>query len=69
MKSTIDLVTNEILDIPTTNRVEKRGNKWCVVHGHPKKPGSKTDKPEGSIIKCFPTKAEADAMHKGYNGQ
>ena len=64
MKSTIDLVTNEILDIPTTNRVEKRGNKWCVVHGHPKKPGSKTDKPEGSIIKCFPTKAEADAMHK-----
>jgi len=44
--------------------VEKRGDRWCVVHGHPMKPGSKTDKPIGSVIKCFPTKAEADRMHK-----
>ena len=43
--------------------VEKHGNRWCVVHGHPKKPGSKTDKPKGTIIKCFDTKAEAEAMH------
>ena len=33
--------------------IEKRGNRWCVVHGHPKKKGSKTDKPKGSIIKCY----------------
>ena len=48
--------------------VVKKGDKWCVVHGHPKKPGSKTDKPEGSIIKCFPGtpegKKQAEAMHK-----
>lgn len=34
--------------------VVRRGNKWCVVHAHPKKKGSKTDKPKGSIIKCYP---------------
>ena len=44
--------------------VVKRGSQWCVVHGHPKKAGSKTDKPKGAIIKCFPTKSEADRMHK-----
>lgn len=44
--------------------VEKRGDKWCVIHGSPITPGSKTDKPIGSIIKCFPTKAQADRMHK-----
>lgn len=44
--------------------VVKRDDKWCVVHGHPQKPGSKTDKPEGSVIKCFPTKEQAEAMHK-----
>ncbi len=43
--------------------IVKRGNQWCVVHGHPKKEGSKTDKPEGSVIKCFNTKHEAVAMH------
>lgn len=37
---------------------------WCVVHGHPKKAGSKTDKPEGSIIKCFRYKEQAEAMHR-----
>lgn len=34
-------------------RVEKRGNKWCVVHGHPKKKGSKRDKPPGTAIHCY----------------
>ncbi len=43
--------------------VEKRGNKWCVVHGHPKKPGSKTDKPKGSVIACHDTEKEAEAQH------
>jgi cation transport regulator ChaB len=48
--------------------VVNRNGKWCVIHGHPQKPGSKTDKPEGSIIKCFPGtpegKSQAEAMHK-----
>jgi hypothetical protein len=44
--------------------VVKKGNKWCVVHGHPKKRGSKRDKPKGTIIKCFKTKKEAERMHK-----
>lgn len=44
--------------------VEKIGNSYCVVHGHAQKPGSKTDKPKGTVIKCFNTKAEAEAMHK-----
>lgn len=33
--------------------IEKRGNAWCVVHGHAQKSGSKTDKPKGSVIKCY----------------
>jgi len=44
--------------------IEKRGKKWCVVHGHAQKQGSKTDKPKGSVIKCFDTRAEALAMHR-----
>jgi len=32
--------------------VRKRGDKWCVTHS------------DGRIIKCFPDKAQADAMHK-----
>lgn len=43
--------------------VVKRGDKYCVIHSHPEKPGSKTDKPAGSIIKCFDTKEEAERMH------
>jgi len=46
-----------------TETVVKRGNQWCVVHGHPKKKGSKTDKPKGSIIKCHPTAKKAYAQH------
>jgi len=37
---------------------------WCIIHAHPRKKGSKTDKPPGSIIKCFATKKEADKMHQ-----
>jgi hypothetical protein len=47
-----------------TEHVVKRGNKYCVVHGHPMKKGSKTDKPKGSIIHCFPTRKQAEAQHK-----
>lgn len=36
--------------------VEKRGNQYCTIHCH----GS--DK--GKVIKCFPTKEEADAQHR-----
>lgn len=55
--------------------VKKIGNAYCVVHGHPKKKGSKTDKPIGTVIKCFNfnpkvkgsearAKAKAMAMHR-----
>ena len=54
----------DLSEVEKILRVVKRGDRWCVIHGHPKVPGSKTDKPEGSVIKCFPTKAEADRMHK-----
>lgn len=54
--------------------VVKKGNKWCVVHGHPQKKGSKIDKPKGSVIKCYSfnpkvkgseaqAKAKANKMH------
>lgn len=36
----------------------------CVYHGHAKKPGSKTDKPKGSVIKCHGSHAEAVAQHR-----
>jgi len=32
--------------------IKKKGDKWCVTHSN------------GTIIKCFPTKEEADKMHK-----
>ena len=44
--------------------IEKIGNKYCVLHGHPRKEGSKTDMPMGTIIKCFDTYEEALAMHR-----
>jgi hypothetical protein len=55
--------------------IEKRGNRWCVVHGHPQKAGSERDKPKGAVIKCFPftpgdkeseasARLKANAMHK-----
>ena len=34
--------------------IAKRGNQWCVLHGHTQKKNSKTDKPAGSVIKCYP---------------
>jgi HK97 family phage portal protein len=45
-------------------RVIKQGNKWCVVHAHPKVTGSTTDRAPGTVIKCFPTKQQAEAMHR-----
>jgi len=37
-------------------KVEKRGDKWCVVHCHG---------PEaGQVIKCFDTKEDAEKMHR-----
>lgn len=47
--------------------VIKKGNRWCVVHGHPRKTGSKTDKPKGSVIKCYrfePGNAESEKLAK-----
>jgi hypothetical protein len=41
----------------------KRGNRWCVAHGHDQKKDSETDRPKGAIIKCFNTKEEAIKMH------
>jgi len=38
-----------------TKSVEKRGDQWCVIHCHGEE--------SGEIIKCFPTKPQADAMH------
>jgi len=38
------------------DKVEKRGAQWCVIHCS----GPDTGKP----IKCFPTEAEAQAMHR-----
>jgi hypothetical protein len=42
--------------------VVKRGNKWCVIHSHPKR--SATDKEIGTVIKCFDNKKDAEAMHR-----
>ncbi len=35
-----------------------------MVHGHPQKQGSLTDKPAGTVIKCFDSEEEAESMHK-----
>lgn len=43
--------------------VKKINGQYCVVHGHPRKKGSKTDKPMGSVIKCFNNARDAFAMH------
>jgi len=39
-----------------TKVVEKRGSQYCVVHCH--------GEDKGKIIKCFPTKEQAEKMHK-----
>ena len=39
-----------------TEKVEKRGDEWCVLHG--------SGPDAGKAIKCFPTKDKADAMHR-----
>lgn len=43
--------------------IGKRSGKWCVLHAHPQKRGSKRDKPPGSVIKCFSSRKKAVAMH------
>lgn len=43
-----DLTDEEIENL----YIRKKGGKWCVVHS------------DGRLIKCFPTKEEADRMHK-----
>jgi hypothetical protein len=50
----LELTEEELAEITTKEMmVEKRGDSWCVLHGHPKKEGSKTDKPAGTPIKCY----------------
>lgn len=44
--------------------IKKKGGKHCVVHGSPKKKGSKTDKPKGTVIACHKTKKAAVAQHQ-----
>jgi len=43
------------------DKVEQRGNQWCVVHCHGEE--------AGTIIKCFDTRAEAELMHKAIQAQ
>jgi hypothetical protein len=45
----------EAEELGLTERIEKRGNQFCIVHCHPPN--------EGEIIKCFPTREEAESMH------
>lgn len=52
--------------------VVKRGNYYCVVHGHEMKKDSETDKPIGTPIYCYSieeygeekAKEKADKMHQ-----
>jgi hypothetical protein len=43
------------------DKVVQRGNQWCVIHCHGEE--------EGEVIKCFPTKGEAEAMHRAIEAQ
>ena len=58
----------EVIEEPQYETVEKkvvrRGSKYCVVHAHPPRPGSKTDKPIGTVIRCFDNKKDAEKMHQ-----
>ena len=49
-------ILKEIEEMNVEKKVEKRGNKWCVVHCH----GPKA----GQSIKCFDSKEEAEDMHR-----
>jgi hypothetical protein len=44
--------------------IKNINGKYCVIHGHAQKSGSKIDKPKGSVIKCFDTLEEARKMHR-----
>jgi len=43
------------------DKVEQRGNQWCVVHCHGEE--------AGTVIKCFDTREEAEAMHQTIQAQ
>ena len=43
------------------DKVVQRGNEWCVIHCHGEE--------AGEVIKCFPTKGEAEAMHRAIQAQ
>jgi hypothetical protein len=43
------------------DKVVQRGDQWCVVHCHGEE--------EGEVIKCFPTREEAEAMHRAIQAQ
>ena len=69
-RSEAEVITEE-LDIIGEREVKKVGNSWCVLHAHPKKAGSPTDKAPGTPIKCYSisefgndkAKQKATAMH------
>lgn len=44
--------------------VKQKGRCVCVVHGHAKKKGSKTDKAKGANIKCYCGKSMKDNWRK-----
>lgn len=51
--------------------VKKSGKCYSVTHGSPQKPGSKRDKPEGTVIKKYcpgkeGVKSEEEARKKAY---
>ena len=48
-------------DLIGVDVVEKRGDKWCVIHCH----GTEA----GTPIKCFDTKEEAEEMHRAIEAQ
>lgn len=50
------LIDEMVEEEEITEKVEKRGNKWCTVHCH----GAK----KGQIIHCFDTKEKALAQHR-----
>ena len=63
MKEAPPPMTTETFRLPAkikfkglSESIEKRGNQWCVVHCH--------GPDAGKVIKCFDTRAEAEAMHR-----
>lgn len=69
--SQIHTISEPIEESDNSRIVKKIKDSWCVVHAHPKKPGSETDKAPGTPIKCYAisefgeeeAKKKAQAMH------